>query len=332
MHCLRTIAARRMTMLVAVLLGACAETAAPPTSPTGVPGSGPSLAKGPGSGNSRRIVFVSNQDGTGLYRIHSMKPDGTDINRLSNSATSEAYPAVSPDGTRIVYTCPGFDPRGEICVMNADGTGVTRLTTSPGIDIHPSWSPDGTKIVFVSSRGSSDHSNIANTEIYVMNANGFGITRLTNTPATDIYPAAADGSPAWSPDGTKIAFLSSRMYSNPDQRDIYLMNPDGSQVQRLVPLGAGYQELDRLSWDSEGKRLAYSSNNNLMIMHVPTRAITQVGVGLGKRPSWAPNDAKLAFQKHENGNSNIYLVNVDGSGETRLTVSPLADEWPVWAR
>lgn len=97
------------------------------------------------------------------------------------------------------------------------GSRVTNLTCNLANDRDVvAWSPDGRKIAFVSYRD-------GNMEIYVMNADGSGVTRLTNHPGSDAHPA-------WSPDGRKIAFQSDRDGNS----EIYVMNADGSGVTRLT--------------------------------------------------------------------------------------------------
>jgi hypothetical protein len=114
-------------------------------------------------------------------------------------------PAWSPDGSRIAGS--GIE------VMNADGTGRTTITAGPS-DYGPNWSPDGAKIVF--RRGSPG-------EIYVVNSDGSGLTRLTNNSFRDVTPA-------WSPDGTKIVFASQ---ADGDD-EIFIMDADGSNLTQLT--------------------------------------------------------------------------------------------------
>ena len=97
---------------------------------------------------------------------------------------------------------------------------VTRLTYNDALDQTPVWSPDGERIAFVSGGN-------LNSDIYVMNADGSGITRLTHNKADDLSDWSL--SPAWSPDGERIAFYSGR--------DIYVMNADGSGITRLTHNG-----------------------------------------------------------------------------------------------
>src|SRR5918995_6094775 len=105
--------------------------------------------------------------------------------------------------------------------MNADGTGKTRITSpvpqadADTYDRWPAWSPDGTKIAF--SRQVYPYTR---DEIYVMNADGSGLTRLTNNDTEDSVPT-------WSPDGTRIAFSSHRTGFD----EIWVMNADASQRQ-----------------------------------------------------------------------------------------------------
>lgn len=109
--------------------------------------------------------------------------------------------------------------------MNANGSGATRLTA--GGD-GPAWSPDGSKIAFWSHRG-------GNLDVYVMNADGSAVARLTTDPADDLHPA-------WSPDGTRIAFTSFRS----GRGSIYLMKPDGRGVMLLADGVAG--ESHQVDW------------------------------------------------------------------------------------
>jgi TolB protein len=99
--------------------------------------------------------------------------------------------------------------------MNADGSDPKCLADT-GYDSYPALSPDSTQIVFASSRD-------GNGEIYMINADGSGLTRLTNNPATDLYPA-------WSTDRKQIAFMSDRDGNS----EIYIMNADGTGVTRLT--------------------------------------------------------------------------------------------------
>lgn len=102
--------------------------------------------------------------------------------------------------------------------MNADGSEHRPLTRplTPGHKGSLAWSPDGRKLAFVRDRD-------ANSEVYLMNANGSGQRNLTRNPAHD-----AD--PAWSPDGQKIAFASNRDGNS----GVYVMNADGSGQRKLA--------------------------------------------------------------------------------------------------
>ena len=101
--------------------------------------------------------------------------------------------------------------------MNPDGSGLVSLTAgSWAADSQPVFSPDGSRIAFVSDR-------TGDAEIFVMNADGTGVTQVTSNPALD-----AD--PAFSADGSRIAFTSDRDSS----RDLYVIGIDGSGETRLT--------------------------------------------------------------------------------------------------
>jgi len=228
------------------------ETATPtPTQP-------PRLPPLSGSGGGV-IAFTSDQYGEG--DIFVMNADGSDPRRLTEDPAYDGWPTWSPDGSQIAFmSLRSGNP--DLYVMDSDGTDLRQLTRHSANDIWPAWSPDGEPIAFPSRRD-------GNFEIYVINADGTGLKRLTNTPSHEDFPAwSPDGSlivlsrsegddgafvmdangtgerkltdfallePAWSPDGTRIAFAS----DHEGFRGLYLMNSDGSNLQRLSETRAG---------------------------------------------------------------------------------------------
>src|SRR5919107_4812477 len=116
--------------------------------------------------------------------LYAIGVDGTDERRLTGSPGLDAFPAWSPDGSKIAFSGNAGGDNAEIYTMKADGSHRTRLTDIPGGDHWPlTWSPDGTRIAFT-SEGPEDHSRI-----FVMNADGSGLKRLTDSPADDAFPA-----------------------------------------------------------------------------------------------------------------------------------------------
>jgi Tol biopolymer transport system component len=134
----------------------------------------------------------------GREEIYIMNADGTNITRITTQGGRS--PDWSPDGSRIAFHSgrDRDDDLFDIYVMNADGSNQTQLTTQGGAGISgggfPDWSPDGAQIAFVSvpSDGNPSDYDPSNQEIYVMNADGSNVTRLTNN-------TAFDGPPSWGP-------------------------------------------------------------------------------------------------------------------------------------
>ena len=176
----------------------------------------------PFSPDGSKIAFTSSRDGgTDIFVMDA--ETGLNPTNLTNDAGEAAggsEPVFSPDGSKIAFTGSGGQlGSDEIFVMDADGQNPINLTNNAANDLRPAFSPDGSKIAFASNRDTPG----AGLEIYVMDVDGElpptePPTRLTNNETGDDHPA-------FSPDGSKIAFNSSR---DGDQ-EIYVMDADGNQ-------------------------------------------------------------------------------------------------------
>jgi Tol biopolymer transport system component len=213
--------------------------------------------------------------------------------------------AQSVSGT-IAFTS-SRDGNNEIYVMNADGSGVTRLTDNPAIDQDPAWSPDGTRLAFTSTRD-------GNYELYVMNADGSGVTRLTTDPARDQHPA-------WC--GTRIAFDSDRYLQQ--MPDIYVMNDDGTGVTQLT-ISSTFDQYP--AWSPSCEQIAYTADPFGHAWIVLMNADGSGGHNLvfdadkNRFPAWSPDGTRIAFSTDRDSpgnNTDIYLVNADGTQPTRVT-------------
>ena len=153
-----------------------------------------------------------------------------------------------------------------------------------------------------------------------MNADGSNQTRLTNNPAIDI-------SPSFSPDGSKIAFVSNR----DGNQEIYVMNADGSNQTRLTNNSA----VDELpSFSGDGSKIAFRSNRDgnveIYVMNADGSNQTRLtnNTAFDDGPSFSPDGSKIAFVSARDGGDEIYIMNADGSDQTRLTNnSPLVTDF-----
>ncbi len=160
-------------------------------------------------------------------------------------------------------------------------------------------------------------------QIYVMDSNGANPMRLTDTMSNETAPI-------WSPDGSKIAFVSDR---NGD-RDIYAMNNDGSEAVNLTDNAA-----DDLmpAWSPDGEQIAFVSrrdgNWEIYVMEADGAEVVRLTYNEADdwTPAWSPDGDEIAFASNRDGNWEIYLINSDGSYAARLTYNSATDISPAWS-
>ncbi len=204
----------------------------------------------------------------------------------------------------------------EVYVMDYDGYNVRELTRNGSINLNPSFSADGRKIIYTSYKE-------GNPDLYLRNITNDKDVRISSRSGLNITGA-------WSPHGDKIALAMSKDGS----AQIYLINKKGKELARLT-----HDDAIAISpsWSPDGSHIAFVSDreggpqiyimtaNGTHLQRVTKNGDYNVG------PSWSPKGDRILYCRREGDNSfQIYSINPDGTGETRLTTAG-RNEYPHWS-
>lgn len=269
------------------------------------------------------LMLLYAQDTDPQPDLMTMSSHGTAVRNLSQKLRDATGAegggtngAWSPDRSEIVFWNT-YLPSGALWIMKSDGSDVHMLETGLAVAYAPDWSPDGTKIVFA---GRSDGG--ARDDIYVINVDGTGLTPVAADTAQETHPR-------WSPDGNKIAY-ERVVNGNPD---IFVVDADGSNPTNLTQSTS--TEVSPV-WSPDGTEIAFSSDRSGTAAYVIHRMnadgsnIRQIGDLQGTQLDWSPDGSRFAFAAYVNGVWDLYVMNIDGSGLTRLTDTALAEQDVRW--
>jgi Tol biopolymer transport system component len=199
----------------------------------------------------------------GTYEIWKAAADGSRLVRLTDNDAYDAEATVSPGGEWVIFTSTR-DGDIDLYRMSPDGSDVKRLTSTPGYDGGAFYSPDGSRICWRSSRPEgdalADYRRLleeglvrpSNLEIYWMNADGTGVTQVTDN-------GAANFAPYFTPDSNAILFASNAGDPRGRNFDLWLVNLDGSGLEQVTTCSS-FDSFPMFSPD--GKKLVFASNRN----------------------------------------------------------------------
>ncbi len=281
-----------------------------------------------GFSNSQKLLFARSCDGftsdtPGSQSLYTSDTSGVKGTKLvlnlevggeppRTEISSEFY--LSPDGQQVAFV-----KDKNIYKMNADGSGMTQLTKTYGEYISGGsqlvWSPDGTKIAFLFGA-------YPRQQIYTINADGTYLKNLTNNQPKEVYKVKL----FWSPDISRIAYY----YNKPgdlagEQQDIYLLDINRGTAKNLTQKPRNY---DELSWSPDDQLYTINAGGDQLNQLAPR--LRPSGIS---ELAWSSDSQQIAFIFNEilEKKSNLYVINRDGSGLTKLTNDKdLNASSPVW--
>lgn len=285
------------------------------------------------SGKSVQAAFPGQNGKIAYNGIETINPDGTAWTDLDNGGQEPSWTA---NGGKISFQIliPGSGP-GDIYTMNADGSNQTLV----GKGFNPAFSPDGKKIAFTSCAASGDFPcDSDKNDISVMNADGSGRQSLTGNLTRDsdgsIEVGSMEKSPAFSPDGKKIAFVSDA--GEASEPSIWVMNADGSGQTRITSPTLG-QDFNP-DWSPDGTKIVFSRitsstmESELYVMNADGSNLHKVpntrNGGSDIKPSWSPDGKRIVYHSFQGGTTaQLYTISPDGSGLKSLNRTGYHPDW-----
>jgi Tol biopolymer transport system component len=235
-------------------------------------------------------------------------------------------PTATPDGGRIAFAVTmtelGSGRRvDDIFAVDRNGLNMKQLTTADGVDDMPRYAPRGNLIAYRRYTASPSRG-----DIWLMAADGTNRINLTD----DLAGTLMIGEPAWSPDGTRIAFVTRENVAAGTTTSIWTMRADGSDKRRITETLIGFDALP--SWSADGRHIAFVRS----FVGETDIAIVPSGGGEVQRlllpgnqsaPAWSPDGRLIAFENTPFGQrTSIQTMRPDGTDIRTRTEG----FWPQW--
>ncbi|MGH2830334.1 MAG: hypothetical protein ACRDJM_07600, partial [Actinomycetota bacterium] len=261
-----------------------------------------------------RVLFV--RDGK-VYRIDQ---DGADLTLVSSTDRQAMSPTWDPSGRRYAYM-EFAGGHGQVFLHDvATGRRVSAVTTGARLDFTPAFSPDHKTLAF--SRATEE-----GTDIYTVNVrDNCCLQRLTVGGFSDNL------SPTFSPDGQRIAFVSTR----PGLPQVYVMAADGTDQQLFAPFDYGVTGSSNApEWSPDGQSVAFhrdvGGTLQVFVLDVRTRTVRQLtSLGRNEDPTWAPDSRHMAFVSDRSGYRQLWVIDLE-TGRIRPLLQQSGARLPAWS-
>ncbi|MDI9402534.1 MAG: hypothetical protein QM516_01560 [Limnohabitans sp.] len=283
-------------------------------------------------GGRRAGSLVSMRNDSRSANDNGLTEGGGNISQVSFAAEGGDYaPDIDRTGSFMVFASTQHRPTFDIYRKSVDGRTVTQLTTDPSDDLMPALAPDGSKIAFASNRN-------GNWDIYTMPITGGSPTQIT-------FDADEEVQPTWAPDGKRLAF--SRKNGRTGTWEIWITDSTAPGLRTFVcegflPRWSPSDEADTLLFQrarQRGSRLYGVWTIDIVKGEGmnPTEVVSAKNAAV-LQPNWSPDGKRIVFTTVVNPDgssewpeqSDIWIVNADGTGRRGLTNSRFRNMQPAW--